>query len=118
MDETILEDPFISINGPALSTHVASATLRRIKRRGLMDWHCVLKFYEGDDGEIESILWPLFGESVALVIRSDENPAQEYRGNAIPRSPLGMLVGDGPLVEAATCNRYTADCRDPALPPN
>ena len=117
MDEIILEDPFISINGTALSPHVASATLR-IKRRGLMDWHCALEFYEDDDGEIESILLPLLGESAELVIRSDENPAQEYRGKAILSSFPDMLAGDGPLVEAGTCNGYAADCRDPALPPN
>ena len=98
MDEIFLEDPFISINGTELSPHVASATLR-IKRRSLKNWECVLKFYEDDDGEIESFLWRLLGESAALLIPSDENPAQEYRGNAILSSFPDRLVGAGPLVE-------------------
>ena len=100
MDEIILVDPYVSINGTELSPHVASATLR-IKRRGLKNWECVLKYYEDDDGEIASILWPLLGEIAALVIRSDENPDQEYSGNAILSSFPDLLVGAGPLVEAS-----------------
>ena len=85
MAELVLTDPFISINGADVSDHFTSITLPaeaevqestgfgdgwRTRVGGLKDWSASLDFNQDfDAGEIDSILWPLLGAAVALVVR-------------------------------------------------
>ena len=116
MAELVLTDPFISINGADVSDHFTSITLPaeaevqestafgggwRTRVGGLKDWSASLDFNQDfDDGEIDSILWPLLGVRLALVVRptsavvSANNP--QWTGNCILESypPLGNSVGE------------------------
>ena len=116
MAELVLTDPFISINGADVSDHFTSITLPaeaevqeatgfgdewRTRVGGLKDWSAALDFNQDfAAGEIDSILWPLLGASVALVVRptsavrSAGNP--QYSGSCILESypPLGNSVGE------------------------
>ena len=133
MAEFVLTNPFISIGGVTMSDHFTSVALPveaetqeatafgddwRTRLGGLKDWSASLDFNQDfDNNQLDSMLWPLVGTNVALVIRPDmatrgaNNP--EWTGNAILMSypPLGNSVGElatgsitlegnGPLVRA------------------
>ena len=102
MSEFVLTDPYISIDSNDLSDHFTSISLPveadvqqstafgsgwRTRLGGLKDWSATLDFNQDfDDGQLDDILWPLIGTSVAVVVRADsaavgaDNP--EYSGNA------------------------------------
>ena len=116
MADIVLTDAFISLGGTDVSDHFMSVTLPveaegvertafgdewRGRLGGLKDWTCTLSFNQDfASGGIDSVLWPLLGTSVAIVIRPDsaavgaDNP--EYSGNGIMTSypPFGTSVGE------------------------
>ena len=116
MAEFVLKDPYISIDGNDVSDHFTSISLPveaetmettafgddwRTRVGGLLDWTAALDFNQDfDDGELDDLMWPLLGTSVALEVRPDSaavgtnNP--KFTGNAILMSypPLGNSVGE------------------------
>ena len=116
MAEFVLVDPFISLGGNDVSDHFTSIGLPveaetqeatafgdewRTRLGGLKDWSASLDFNQDfDDGQLDDLMWPLLGTSVAVIIRPDSavrgpnNP--EWAGNAILMSypPLGNSVGE------------------------
>ena len=116
MAEFVLIDPFISIAGNNVSDHFTSVALPveaetqeatafgddwRTRLGGLKDWSASLDFNQDfANNQLDSLMWPLIGTSVAVVIRPDSaalgpnNP--QFSGNAILMSypPLGNSVGE------------------------
>ena len=116
MAEFVLKDPFVSIAGNDLSDHFTSISLPaeaetmeatafgdswRTRVGGLKDWSATLDFNQDfDAGQLDSILWPLLGTNLALVVRPESDPVgagnPQWSGNAILTSypPLGNSVGE------------------------
>lgn len=116
MAEFVYTNAFLSIGGNDVSDHVRQLTitysaemqdktamgdLTRTRLGGLLDWSFEVNFNQDfAASDIDSILFPLVGTSVALVARPDAgvvsatNP--ELQGNGILESyaPLGGNVGD------------------------
>jgi hypothetical protein len=116
MAEFVLDDAFVSIAANDISTNVKSLTinygaaagdvtamgdLTTINIGGLKEWSVDIEFNQDfTAAALDSILFPLVGTSVALVIRPDsaakgaDNP--EFTGSAILTTypPLGGSVGD------------------------
>ena len=135
MAEFVLDDAFVSIGGNDVSANVKSLTinysaavqditamgdLTTINIGGLKDWSVDVEFNQDfTAAALDSILFPLVGTSVALIIRPDSavkganNP--EFTGNAILATypPLGGSVGDAAgtsvsLMSAGTLGRAVA----------
>ena len=135
MAEFVLTDPFISIAGNNVSDHFTSVALPveaetqeatafgddwRTRLGGLKDWSASLDFNQDfANNQLDSLMWPLIGTSVAVVIRPDSGPVgaanPQFSGSAILMSypPLGNSVGElatgsitlegnGPLVRATS----------------
>ena len=121
MAQTVIVNPFISLNAMTVSAAFKSVTLAPtvnlvertsfgdewIKRiAGTKDWSLSMDFNQDfDAGEIDSILWALFAESEAMIIRpqaaavSTSNP--QYGGDVI-LSDYPILAGSiGDLVEGS-----------------
>ena len=101
MAQTVLVNPFISLNAMDVSEAFKSITLAPtvnlvertsfgdewIKRiAGTKDWSLAMDFNQDfDAGEIDAILWALFAESEAMIIRptsaavGTSNPQYERR---------------------------------------
>ncbi len=117
MAKFTLLDPYVSVNGTDLSSHVRQVTLEisadlqdattgdsggfNEKLAGLKDWRATIEFAQDFDANmVDATLFPLIGQSTTLEIRphqaarSATNPG--YNGNAILESypPLGGSIGD------------------------
>ena len=116
MSETVLKNAFISIGGNDISGYVKSVSLplsaemldrttmgddTRQKKAGLKDWSVSVELLaDYAAAALDSILFPLLGTEVAVVIRADagvigvNNP--EFTGQAAFESypPLGGAVGE------------------------
>ena len=87
MAEFVLTDPFISLAGNDVSDHFTSVALPveaetqeatafgdewRTRLGGLKDWSATMDFNQDfEAGQIDALMWPLLGTSVAVVIRPD-----------------------------------------------
>lgn len=116
MAEVVLTNAFMTIATDDISDHIRQVTLSysaepqditamsattRARLGGLLDWSVAVEFNQDyAAGEIDVLLFPLVGTSVALVIRPDSGAASatnpEYTGNAIldQYQPMGGTVGD------------------------
>ena len=116
MSETVLKNAFVSIAGNDISAYVKSVTLplsaemldkttmgddTRNKIAGLKDWSLSVELNaDYANGLLDSILFPLLGTEVAVLVRPDagavstSNP--EFGGQAAFESypPIGGGVGE------------------------
>ncbi len=116
MGSQVLTDAYVSIAGNDISAYVKSVGLEyqaevhdetamgdthRNKIAGLKDWSLSLQLINDHAAAaLESILFPLVGTSVAVIVRPDSDAVStsnpEYTGNAIVESfsPLQGNIGD------------------------
>jgi len=112
MAELVFTDAFVSIGGNDISDHVLSTTLdysadlqentamgatTRTRLGGLKDWSLSVELNQDyAAADIDSLMFPLIGTSVAIIIRPDSavvgagNP--QYTGNGILES-YGAISG-------------------------
>jgi len=116
MAQLILEDAFVSVDGNDISSSVKSVTVNysaemqddttmgddtKSNKGGLKNWSAEVELLQDfASGQLDSILFPLVGTTVAVIFRptsaavSASNP--NYTGNGTVESypPLGGTVGD------------------------
>lgn len=117
MAKFVLTDAFVSLGGNDLSDHVKSVTINysadmqddtamgataHARIGGLKDWSLDVEFHQDfAASNLDSILFPLVGTSVAVIVRPVKSTVvgtgnPNYTGNAMLESykPLGGSVGD------------------------